>query len=103
MLSTTRSGRRVWPLFTVDVSQAFLRGLTFEQAAQLKDEVRRDVQFTVPPGSWHILLQLPGFEDPQAHLQLIPTPWLPGTVVVWPEPRPIWPSQATHLVPLSGI
>ena len=52
-----------WPLFTADVSQAFLRGLTFEQAAQMKDEVRRDVQFTVPPGSMHILQQLPGFED----------------------------------------
>ena len=40
--TTTRWGQRlvnsvaaqhVWPLFTADVSQAFLRGLTFEQAA----------------------------------------------------------------------
>ena len=70
--TTTRWGQRLvnsvaaqhqWPLFTADVSQAFLRGLTFEQAAQLKDEVRRDVQFTVPPGSLHILQQLLGFED----------------------------------------
>ena len=70
--TTTRWGQRLvnsvaaqqgWPLFTADVSQAFLRGLTFEQAAQMKDEVRRDVQFTVPPGSMHILQQLPGFED----------------------------------------
>ena len=29
----------------------------------MKDEVQRDVQFTVPPGSVHILQQLPGFED----------------------------------------
>ena len=29
----------------------------------MKDEVQRDVQFTVPPGSLHILQQLPGFED----------------------------------------
>ena len=49
--------------FTADVSQAFLRGLTFEQAAQMKDEVQRDVQFTVPPGSAQILQRLPGFED----------------------------------------
>ena len=52
-----------WPLFTADVSQAFLRGLTFEQAAQMKDEVQRDVQFTVPPGSMHLLKKLPGFSD----------------------------------------
>ena len=41
--TTTRWGQRLvnsvaaqhrWPLFTADVSQAFLRGLTFEQAAQ---------------------------------------------------------------------
>ena len=68
--TTTRWGQRMvnsvaaqygWPLFTADVSQAFLRGLTFEQAAQLKDEVQRDVQFTVPPGSVNILKKLPGY------------------------------------------
>ena len=62
--TTTRWGQRLvnsvavqyrWPLFTADVSQAFLRGLTFEQAAQMKYEVQRDVQFTVPPSSLHIL------------------------------------------------
>ena len=52
-----------WPLFVADVSQAFLRGLTFEQAAQMKDEVQRNVQFTVPAGSVPILQQLPGFSD----------------------------------------
>ena len=48
--TTSRWGQRIvnsvaaqrgWEIFTADVSQAFLRGLTFEQAAQLKDEVRR--------------------------------------------------------------
>ena len=70
--TTTRWGQRLvnsvaaqyrWPLFTADVSQAFLRGLTFEHAAQMKDEVRRDVQFTVPLGSTHLLKKLPGFSD----------------------------------------
>ena len=70
--TTTRWGQRMvnsvaaqhgWPLFVADVSQAFLRGLTFEQAAQLKDEVSRDVQFTVPPGSASILKRLPGYQD----------------------------------------
>ena len=48
-----------WPLITADVSQAFLRVLTFEQAAAVKEEVRRGVQFTVPPGSVNILRSLP--------------------------------------------
>ena len=55
--TTTRWGQRLvntvaaqkgLPLFTADVSQAFLRGLTFEQEAQMKDDVQRDVHFTVP-------------------------------------------------------
>ena len=59
---TTRWGQRLvnsvaaqqrWPLFTAHDSQASLRGLTFEQAAHMKDEVRRDVQFAVPPEPAH--------------------------------------------------
>ena len=70
--TTTRWGQRLvnsiavqhgWPLFVADVSQAFLRGLTFEQASHMKDEAQRSVQFTVPPGSVPILQQLPGFSD----------------------------------------
>ena len=70
--TTTRRGQRLvnsvaaqhqWPLFTAYVSQAFRRGLTFEQVAHMKDEVERDVQFTVPPGSTHLLKKLPGFSD----------------------------------------
>ena len=52
-----------WSSFTADVSQAILWGLTSEQAAQMKDEVLRDVQFTVTPDSLHYLKQMPGFED----------------------------------------
>lgn len=51
-----------WILFTADVSQALLRGLTFEEAAKHNHEVVRTVQFTVPPGSLGILQQVPGFE-----------------------------------------
>ena len=70
--TTTRWGQRlvnsvafqhVWPLFVADVPQAFLRGLTFEQAAKQMVEVQRDVQFTVLPGSVPILQPLPGFND----------------------------------------
>ena len=70
--TTTRWGQRLvnsvaaqhaWPLVTADVSHAFLSGLTFEPGAQLKDEARRDVQFTVPPGSVNILKRLPPYQD----------------------------------------
>ena len=70
--TTTRWGQRVvnsvaaqkgWTIFTADVSQAFLRGLTFEQAAQIKGEVQRQVQFEVPPRSVAVLKQLSGYED----------------------------------------
>lgn len=70
--TTTRWGQRLvnsvaaqqgWPLFSADVSQAFLQGPTFEQAAKTKDELQRGVQFSVPPGSAQILQRLPGFES----------------------------------------
>ena len=69
--TTSRWGQRIinsvaaqyrWRIFSADVSQAFLRGLTFKVAAEIKDEVQRDVQFTVPPGSAAILKMLPGYE-----------------------------------------
>ena len=70
--TTSRWGQRIvnsvavqkqWELFTADVSQAFLRGLTFAEAAKLKDEVHRNVQFCMPPGSNGILQKLPGYSD----------------------------------------
>ena len=65
------AAQNCWDIFTADVSQAFLRGLTFEQTAQIKDEVRREVQFTVPPGSVEMLKRLPGFESFNAMLEVL--------------------------------
>eukprot|EP00974_Lingulodinium_polyedra_P129602 11210679-Lingulodinium_polyedra.AAC.1 len=70
--TTSRWGQRLvnwvavqygWSIFTADVSQAFLRGLTFKQVSELPGEVNRDVQFTVPPGAIPILRCLPGFAN----------------------------------------
>jgi hypothetical protein len=70
--TTTRWGQRLvnqiaaqrkWRLFSADISQAFLRGLTFEQVAAMDGEVKRRVQFTMPPGSIPVLRQLEGYED----------------------------------------
>ena len=70
--TTSRWGQRVvailaaqrrWKLFSLDVAQALLRGMPFEELAKLDGEVKRSVQFTVPPGSLPLLRMLPGFED----------------------------------------
>jgi hypothetical protein len=52
-----------WTLYSADVSQAFLQGMSFEEVAKLKGEVKRSVQFEVPPGSVPILQMLDGYED----------------------------------------
>ncbi|CAK0800860.1 unnamed protein product [Prorocentrum cordatum] len=57
------TAQRKWRLFSADISQAFLRGLTFEQVAAMDGEVKRKVQFTMPPGSIPVLRQLEGYED----------------------------------------
>ena len=60
-----------WTIFTADVSQAFLRGMTFQEAAKLQGESQRDVQFVVPPGSVPLLQQLPGFSDFDASIEVL--------------------------------
>jgi hypothetical protein len=52
-----------WVLYSADVSQAFLQGMSFDEVAKLKGEVKRSVQFEVPPGSVPILRMLDGYED----------------------------------------
>ena len=54
--------QRKWTLFSADVSQAFLRGLTFEQIESMEGEIHREVQITVPPGSVPVLQQIEGYE-----------------------------------------
>ena len=63
--------QKQWELFTADVSQAFLRGLTFAEAAKLKDEVHRSVRFCMPPGSTNILQKLPGYSDFDGHREVL--------------------------------
>ena len=47
-----------WVLYSADVSQAFLKGMSFDEVAKLKGEVKRHVQFETPPGSIPILRML---------------------------------------------
>ena len=53
--------QRQWALFGLDVAQAFLKGLTFDQLADQSGSERRSVQFRVPPGSVAILQRLEGY------------------------------------------
>lgn len=50
-------------LFSMDISAAFLKGLTFQEIAELTGEPLRSVQFVMPPGCVHLLRRLPGLED----------------------------------------
>ena len=70
--TTSRWGQRLvlliaaqmkWTLWAADVSEAFLRGLTFKELAESPGETLRSVQLILPPGANSLLRQLPGFED----------------------------------------
>ena len=50
-------------LFSFDVSQAFAKGLTFEELAQLTGTPLRQVEFDLQAGDVELLRKLPGFED----------------------------------------
>ena len=59
--------QRSWKLFGLDVAQAFLKGLTFDQLNDLEKakggSTIRAVQFRVPPGAVAILQRLEGYHD----------------------------------------
>ena len=98
--TTSRWGQRVincvaaqyrWRIFSADVPQAFLRGLTFKEAAEMKYEVRRDVQLTVPPCSAAILNMLPGYEsfDPLHEVLRMLRCGLGAPHRTWTAPAPV--------------
>ena len=52
-----------WDIGSADVSEAFLRGLTFEELAKQPGEVKRSVQLELPPGSAPFMQQFDGMKD----------------------------------------
>ena len=72
--TATRSGQRVtnyaiacngpdWVTFSFDVSQAFAKGLSFEELARATGEELREVEFSVNGEDVAFIRMLPGFED----------------------------------------
>ena len=53
---------RGWTLHSADVSEAFLRGLTFEELAEAGED-RREVALELPAGGETLLRMQPGYED----------------------------------------
>merc|ERR1711923_237521 len=47
----------------MDISAAFLKGMTFKEIAALTGEPLRNVQFEVPPKDAWLVQQLPGLAD----------------------------------------
>ena len=70
--TATKAGQRAvcgfaaqheYTLFSLDISAAFLKGLTFKEIAKLTGEPLRSVQFQMPANCIHLLRKLPGMED----------------------------------------
>ena len=71
--TATRSGQRVvnsitiqhpdFVLFSLDVSQAFAKGLTFEEYARLTGTQLRQVEFDISADDVALVRKLPGFSD----------------------------------------
>ena len=71
--TTSRWGQRMiiiaavqfkWRLVSADVSEAFLRGMTFKELFdEGHDKELRKVQLTLPPGAVELLRTLPGMEE----------------------------------------
>ena len=55
--------RNGWPICTVDVSKAFLQGVTYEELSELTGEPKREVNFYLPANNIPLLKKIPGFED----------------------------------------
>ena len=58
-------------LFSMDISAAFLKGMTYEKIAEITGEPLRSVQFDFPRQDAWILQQLPGMKDFDYHTEVL--------------------------------
>ena len=52
-----------WPVAAADVSEAFLRGLTFAEVSKITGQPLRSVQLQLPDGVQEVLRDIPGLSD----------------------------------------
>ena len=52
-----------WPLATVDVKKAFLKGISYDELGETTQEPKREVNFDLPPDAVAVLRQCKGYED----------------------------------------
>ena len=79
--TTSRWGQRLltilavqfnWRVASADVSEAFLRGLTFNELHETgHDKVLREVQLILPPGSLELIRTLPGLSDFDSNTEVL--------------------------------
>eukprot|EP00975_Prorocentrum_lima_P056259 11798154-Prorocentrum_lima.AAC.1 len=55
----------------MDISAAFLKGMTFKDIAKEIGDTLRSVEFDFPPGDVWILRKLPGMEDYYGSLEIL--------------------------------
>ena len=60
-----------WIISCADISSAFLRGMTFEEAAKLLGEPLREVHFDLPDNTAELLAEIKGFEGFNAALECL--------------------------------
>ena len=58
-------------LFSMDISAAFLKGMTFAEIAKLTGYPLRSVQFDFPNKDAWLLQQLPGMDDFDNHVEVV--------------------------------
>ena len=63
LLCSEAACRPHWRFVALDISKAFLQGLTYKEIASRTGEEERDVCFTLPPSAVPFLRQLEGFEN----------------------------------------
>eukprot|EP00975_Prorocentrum_lima_P052567 11017654-Prorocentrum_lima.AAC.1 len=55
----------------MDISAAFLKGMTFKEISKETGDTSQSVQFDFPPGDVWILRKLPGMEDYDGSLEIL--------------------------------
>ena len=67
----THTAQEQHVLFSLDISAAFLKGLTFEEIAKETGTTLRSVQFDFPKADAWLLRKLPGMEDFDAQAEVL--------------------------------